>query len=30
MTALTWPSNRTGTTKMFVGAAEPRPELIWT
>ena len=30
MTALTWPSNRTGTTKMLVGVAEPSPELIWT
>lgn len=29
MTALVWPSNTTGSTTMFMGAAAPRPELIW-
>ena len=30
MTALTSPSNRTGSTTMLSGVASPRPELIWT
>ena len=29
ITALTWPSNSTGSTMMLSGGASPSPELIW-